>query len=366
VDWALTEEEARSGEEGVRSLLRRFQGQSSALDSGLEGSTFLSDGREMLRISRVFENRLLSPDASGTLYVGFQNSVKLEHEIERYRAIRQAGVQVFAFGESAPGPEPDGAVDVWYGLPRDLRKLENQWYLVMRRPEPYAFVGWEVSDGSLWGEHGVTYPGKRFVGFVSEDPRLVMGISSHLDSVRASNPPPPPTPSPSSSSVRDTLAAIHPQRVGMLVDDGKRPHVTRILDDFCGSAAIPGCDLYLYDLAAASYLLDPYPHAEDKEPFDAAYARMAVRRNYLAAQMERIPADGQVRGILPTGVGFSDLASWSQRLGLDALVIPAEYESPGLMDQVRGYSISALRKGTSASIVVSDPSGSVRVLRPAA
>lgn len=364
MDWALTEEEARSGEEGVRSLLRRFQGQSSSLDSALEGSTFLSDGQEMLRISRVFENRLLASDASGTLYVGFQNALKLEHEVERYRAIRQAGVQVFAFGEAAPDPAPAGAVDAWYGLPRDLHRLENQWYLVMRRPEPYAFVGWEVSDEPLWGEHGVTYPGKRFVGFVSEDPRLVMGISGHLDSVRASNPP--PAPSSSSSSLRDTLAAIQPQRVGMLVDDGKRSHVTRILDDFCGATAIPGCDLYLYDLAAASYLLDPYPHAEDRDPFDATYARTAVRRKYLADQMERIPADGQVRGILPTGVGFSDLASWSQRLDLDALVIPAEYESPGLMDQVRGYSISALRKGTRAAIVVSDSSGSARVLRPAA
>ena len=361
MDWALTEEEARSGEEGVRSLLRRFQGQSSALDAALEGSTFLSDGREMLRISRVFENRLLESDALGTLYVGFQNARKLEHEAKRYRAIRKAGAQVFAFGESAPEPAAAGAVEAWYRLPRDLHRLENQWYLVMRHPEPYAFVGWEISEEPLWGEHGVTYPGKRFVGFVSEDPRLVMGISSHLDLVRASNPPPPP----SSSSLRDTLAAIHPHRVGMLVDDGKRPHVNRVLDDLCRAAAIPGCDLYLYDLAAASYLLDPYPHAEDREPFDAAYASKAVRRKYLADRMERIPADGQVRGILPTGVGFSDLASWSQRLGLDALVIPAEYESPGLMDQVRGYSISALRKGTRASIVVSDSSGSARVLRPA-
>ena len=189
-----------------------------------------------------------------------------------------------------------------------------------------------------------------------------MAITGHLDSVRASNPPP----RPASSSLRDTLAGIRPQRVGMLIDDGKRPHVTRIIDDLCSSDAIPGCDVYLYDLAAASYLLDPYPHSEDKEPFDAAYARAAVRRTYLAAQMERIPADGQVRGILPTGVGFSDLASWSQRLGLDAIVMPSEYERPGLMDQVRGYSISALRKGTKAAIVVADPAGQARVLRSAA
>jgi hypothetical protein len=360
MDWGLTDEEARSGEDGVRALLRRLGGQLSSLDAAIEGSTFLTDGREMLRISRVFEHRLAEPGASGTLYVGFQNPVKLDHEVERYRTIRRNGVRVYAFGESKPGPDAGGAVDQWYSLSRDTRRLENQWYLVMRQPEPFAFVGWEVSDDSLWGEHGVTYPGKRFVGFVSEDTRLVMAIVAHLDSVRASAQRPAAGP----GSLSDALSNVRPKKLGLLVDDGKREHVQRVLDELRRAEAAPDCEYYLYDLAAASYLVDPYPYPNMKEPFEAERAVSIFGRKYLQEQMERFAGGRRVLGILPTGVGFGDLAVWAERVGLDALVLPSEYERPGLMDQARGYTLRALRSVTRASVILAGSDGVARVLRP--
>ena len=372
MDWVLSEEEAAAGKDGMTAFLRRADSQLRGDGGPIEGFTFLNDAREMLRISREIERDLLESTTRTRLYVGFQNPDKVIREVTRYADLRQSGVTVYAFGEGGPDENTKTASDSWYELEASHRKLENQWYLVIRTPEPVAFVGWEISDESIWGKHGISHPDKRFVGFVSQDARIVHPIAGHLDIVRASrgtrrtasgtvSPG-----APASGSVRDFAASLAPRRLGLLVDDGKREQVQRVFDSFVRAEAIPKCDIYLYDLASASYLLDPYPSQEDREPFTASYVRNAVRRNYLADQMERVPVNGQVFAVLPTGVGFGDLGAWANRLQLDAIVLPAEYERPSLMDRIRGYTVAALREATRAALVIEDPASGPRVLRSGA
>ena len=364
MDWRLSESEAAAaGSIGIGAFIDRLQVQLRNGGDPIEGFSFLSDAREMLRISREFEAEWMAGPAPSAVYVGFQNHEKFELESDRYGEIKRRGVSVYAFGEGQPEGVQRGAT-TWFSLPTDRRNLENQWYLVARTPEPVAFVGWEVSDDSLWGQHGATYPDKRFAGFVSQDPRVVLAITSHLDTVRASNRPGSISDEASGDgSLRDVLSGMAPRRLGLLVDDGKRSAVTRVLNSIVSAGPIPNCDLYLYDLASASYLIDPYPRSDDRRPLEAAYVRAAIGRPYLADRMEQVPADGSVFAVLPTGVGFSDLGEWSNRLGLDAVVIPGEYEHAGLMDRLRGYSLDVLRSATGASVLISPPTAAPRLLR---
>lgn len=364
MDWGLSESEAAApGSSGIAAFMDRLQIQLSGGGAPIEGFSFLSDAKEMLRISREIEAHWLAGPAPSAVYVGFQNSGKFELETDRYGKISRRGVPVYAFGEGQPQSSQNGDT-VWFDLPTNHRKLENQWYLVARNPEPVAFVGWEVSDDSLWGQYGATHPEKRFSGFVSQDPRVVLAITSHLDIVRATNRLGANSGEASGDgSLRDLLSGMAPRRLCLLVDDGKRPAVTRVFDSIVSAGPIPNCDLYLYDLASASYLIDPYPRSDDRRPLEAAYVRTAIGRPYLADRMERVPMDGNVFAVLPTGVGFSDLGEWSNRLGIDALVIPSEYEHAGLLDRLRGYELDVLRSATAASVLVSPPTGTPRVLR---
>ena len=364
MDWNLSETEAAAeGANGIASFMDRLQVQLRNGGDPIEGFSFLSDAREMLRISREIEASWMVDPAPSAVYVGFQNTEKFKQEIDRYASIKRRGVSVYAFGEGEPENSQQAAT-AWISLPTNHRSLENQWYLVTRTPEPVAFLGWEVSDDSLWGQHGATRPDKRFAGFVSQDERLVFAITSHLDMVRASNRPRSTSDEASGDgSLRSVLSDMDPRRLGLLVDDGKREAVTRVLNSIISSGPMPNCDLYLYDLASASYLLDPYPHSDDRRPLEAAFVRSAVGRPYLADRMEQIHADGSVFAILPTGVGFGDLGKWSDQLGLDAVVIPAEYEHPGLLDRLRGYTLDVLRSATGASVVISPPAGAPHLLR---
>ena len=363
MDWKLTEAEAAAiGSSGIATFLDRLQGQLRNGGDPIQGFSFLCDAREMLRISREIEAGWKTRPAPSSVYVGFQNQQKFQLETDRYNQIGRRGVSVYAFGEGQPESPQSGAI-TWFSLPPGRRNLENQWYLVARTPEPVAFMAWEVSDDSLWGQYGATHPDKRFVGFVSEDPRVVLAITSHLDVVRASNRPGSISGQTSGDgSLQDAVSGMAPHRLGLLIDDGKRPAVTRVLGAITSAGPIPNCDLYLYDLASASYLVDPYPRSDDRHPLEAAYVRNAIGRPYLADRMEQIPADGNVFAILPTGVGFGDLGEWSNRLELDGVVIPSEYEHAGLIDRLRGYTLDALRFATTASVVISSPTGAARLL----
>lgn len=117
-----------------------------------------------------------------------------------------------------------------------------------------AFVSWEVSDDAIWGLHGISYPGKKFVGFVSDDSRVVSALVGHFEDIRSSITPETPG---ESGDLRTVLNDLNPRRVILLADDGKRPFLNRALTVLASKAPIQGCELFLYDLTSSSSLLSP-------------------------------------------------------------------------------------------------------------
>ena len=137
--------------------------------------------------------------------MGFQAAAKFDVEAERYRALLAAGTQVVAW---AAGPHADGLGldDLDYrALPADTRRLENQWFLVTDSPETLAFVSYELGDAKTFGIGGAASPGKRFVGFVSDDADVVDLLIRTLLPIGA--PPPPAEPVPPSTSALELVEA---------------------------------------------------------------------------------------------------------------------------------------------------------------
>lgn len=148
-------------------------------DARLPGTHFTYDAREMLRATREIES---SVRGGGKLWVGFQNASKLDHEVERYRDLTASGADVVAFGTGRPALPAEVRLR-WIELEPSTTRLENQWFLVTSDPEPIAFVSWEVSAPSRFGEGGISAPDKQFVGFVTDDRRVIDLLIEHLESV---------------------------------------------------------------------------------------------------------------------------------------------------------------------------------------
>jgi hypothetical protein len=138
----------------------------------------------MLRTTRDIERA----STGGRLLVGFQAAAKFDVEAERYRALLAAGTEVVAW--AAGHADGLGLDDLDYrALPADTRRLENQWFLVTDSPEPLAFVSYELGDARTFGIGGAASPGKRFVGFVSDDADVIDLLIRTLLPIGA---PPPP------------------------------------------------------------------------------------------------------------------------------------------------------------------------------
>lgn len=141
----------------------------------VEGSRLFYDAAEMLEASREIEN---AAESGTRLLVGFQVAEKMAREGTRYAGIVGRGVEVVAFG-TGPRPDVDSRIQ-WVELPADEAAVENQWFLVIDRPEPLVFVGYEVSEPDIFGVGGISDERKRFAGFVTEDQRVVYALTDHL------------------------------------------------------------------------------------------------------------------------------------------------------------------------------------------
>ena len=177
MDWKRT---ASSDPDGLTGLLLRAQHE---IGEPLSGTRFLHSDRDMLVQTREVEAALLGTPT--TVYAGCQSAERFEREAETFRDLVDAGTDVIAFGTGSP----DTDVSLrWVELPEDPDRLENQWYLVARRPTPTALVGFETNvngsvAASLWD------------GFISHDERLVEAVIDHLEAVAGSHAPtgPPST-----------------------------------------------------------------------------------------------------------------------------------------------------------------------------
>lgn len=177
MDWTYPTTDASSRAQGIAVMAERLVAEVS--DSRLSGTRFTYDAREMLRATREIEATKL---AGGDLWVGFQNASKLEYEAERYARITATGARVIAFGTGSPDL-PDDVRLRWIEVEPDILRLENQWFLVTTEPEPIAFVSWEVSEPDRFGKGGISASDKRFVGFVTDDRRVIDQLVEYLEAV---------------------------------------------------------------------------------------------------------------------------------------------------------------------------------------
>lgn len=180
MDWKYPDTDPARRAQGISEVAERIVAETD--DAQLTGTRFTYDAQEMLRATRDIEASVAS---GGRLWVGFQKASKFDHETERYRRLAEGGAEIVAFGTGSPAEE---SVAVrWVKLEPSTNLVENQWFLVTTAPEPIAFVSWEISDPDRFGEGGISAPDKRFVGFVTDDQRVIDLLVSHLDAVAGSH-----------------------------------------------------------------------------------------------------------------------------------------------------------------------------------
>ena len=177
MDWTYPSTGAGNRSDGIAEIAERLMLETS--NRQLTGTRFTYDFREMLRATREIE---ASVAAGGDLWVGFQNAGKMELEASRYARITSAGTEVVAFGTGIPTLAGTLAMR-WVTLEPSTDRVENQWFLVTTDPEPIAFVSWEVSDPARFGKGGISAPEKQFVGFVTDERRVIESLIEHLAEV---------------------------------------------------------------------------------------------------------------------------------------------------------------------------------------
>jgi hypothetical protein len=136
----------------------------------------------------------------------------------------------------------------WVRLPEDHDALANQWFLVTQTPEPIAFVGIETSPSDRIGQGGATDPARTWAGFVTDDPRLVGAIASHLHGLADRQAPAAPDGQGTAPSTMLLLAT----------DDGTDPAYAVCRRAGLDLARREGATVVLYDRSSESYLVDPY------------------------------------------------------------------------------------------------------------
>ena len=177
MDWTYPSSGAGNRSAGIGEIAERLMRDTS--NRQLTGTRFTYDFREMLRATREIE---ASVATGGNLWVGFQNAEKIKLEASRYARITSAGTKVVAFGTGDP-TLPGTVALRWVALEPSTDRVENQWFLVTTDPEPIAFVSWEVSDPDRFGKGGISAPEKQFVGFVTDERRVIESLIEHLADV---------------------------------------------------------------------------------------------------------------------------------------------------------------------------------------
>ena len=384
MEWAITmEDRSHSQESGVQQFIARMERHLRNGGAPIEGFHFLNLPQEMLRFSREIEEEVLLHPQGADLYVGFQNSQRLAEERRRYRRIIDAGVRLVGFGE---GEAPDflaGTQAEWVSLPRDRHLLVNQWFLVSPNPVPIAFVGWETSPDDRFGVGGSSQAGKSFEGFVTSDPRVVTALVEYLDHVLqgADNPeevvvdpvcdlPPELMKEAEDDSVPVMMGPDHsslrmdvPVRRILAVTDLHGSSEFNRLRGWATELAIANASqLVLFEMSAASYLVNPYPEDHPKQWQRVLTWRelLPLGRAPLARQLVRIQSRGvDARAILPSSHGFKHLAQWAECEEIDLILLPISLVRPGLLARLRGYSLETLMEHTDRRVMVVAANGTM-------
>lgn len=355
MDWTYPE---TPGDSGIFEIGRRL---AEALGRAPDATRFTYDPRAMLRTTREIEGAA----RGGRLLVGFQKAAKVQVEVERYRDLAQAGTDVVVW---AAGPRPDAPEldDIDYrALPSDTRRLENQWFLVTDRPESLAFVSYELGDPATFGIGGAASSGKRFVGFVSDDPGVVDLLIRSLLPIAAPKVPAPPVP-PSAAAlelIRASEAAPETMASGagegaVLVPVGRGADRLAFITALA-LARREGRDLVLIDRSAEGFF-SPYRDLRGDDAgrpspdrlFDAAFARRDGRGD-LAAFLDAAQVAGvRAGGWFPTETGPEGLAEAARRFDGALVVLPPDALRPGLAERVRGMAPDRIRATVSLPVLI--------------
>lgn len=357
MDWTYP---AGAGDGGIFEIGKRL---ADALGRAPDVTRFTYDAREMLRATREIEQAA----RGGRLIAGFQTADKLAKEAGRYADLLAAGTRITVFGVGARPADPaiDG-VD-YRALAPDARAIANQWVLATDDPEHLAFVSYEVGDPDRFGVGGAGSEGKRFVGFVSDDPGVARLLIDALDAVARPAPPAPPVPPvPASPAARElaeslagTVAPDHAAGPGAVVVPIGRG------DDrsaFLVGAAIARRDgraLLLVDRTAEGFS-NPYADLRgddaDRPTPDRLVALGGARRegrNALALFLEAAAAAGlEAGGWFPVRAGAEGLAEAARRFGGALCVVPPDTARPGLAERLRGMTVERIGTLTAQPVIV--------------
>lgn len=358
MDWKIIEKDQTPEDPtGVGGFVRRMEHEFRVDGLPLEGFHFMNSPMEMLRFSREIEEEVGANSTDANLYAGFQTVEKLIGESKRYRHLVETGVSLVAFGQGKL-PESTDLVELeWVPLERDTRALENQWYLVSSTPSPIAFVGWETSPEDQFARDGLSAPGKMFKGFVTNDSRVVEAMLTHLESVRSAK--------VALHMARTTLESQLRTPIGrvMTITDGSDSQLFRdIRARAIDIARSYSAEVLLFEISAASYLVNPYPEEDRKSWLRVLDERELVwfGRSAIARQLAEIKARGIEAGaVLPTTHGFKHLAAWAEQESVDLILLPSSLVEPGLLDRLRGYSLRSLLEHTDRQVVLMEPDGTM-------
>ncbi len=359
MDWTYP---TGSGDAGIFEIGRRL---AEALGRAPDVTRFTYDPRDMLRATREIERSA----RGGRLLVGFQTADKLRVEADRYADLLQAGTQLTVWATGARVEHPGLAGLDYRSLPPDSCRLQNQWFLVCDSPEALAFVSYELGDPATFGVGGAATPGKRFVGFVSDDPGVVDMLVRAVLSPVAAPPAPaqPATPRPPSAAALE-LAALS-ERAGTTPDSGAGSGsvvaaVGRGADRAAFLAAVAiargeNREMVLVDRSAEGFASpytdlrgdDAYRPSADRL-FDAVLAR-SEGREALAVYLEAASAAGVTAGgWFPTRAGYGGMVEAARRFGGALFVLPPDAASPSLAERLRGMVPGQLHAGTGLPVIV--------------
>jgi hypothetical protein len=358
MDWTYP---AGAGDAGIFEIGRRM---AEALGRAPDVTRFTYDPRGMLRTTRDIERA----STGGHLLVGFQTAAKFAVEAERYKALVDAGTEivVWAIGER-PAAELVAGLDYRVIRP-DVRRLENQWFLVTDRPERLAFVSYELGDPATFGIGGAASPGKRFVGFVSDDPAVVDLLIGSLTPIGA--PPrqaPPSAPSVAATALVDATESTDGPPSGAAAGSVLVP-VGRGADRAAFVTALSLARrerraLVIIDRSAEGFS-SPYGDMRGDDAgrpspdrlFDARLARREGR-GAVAIYLEAAAAAGvEAGGWFPTRSGAEGLAEAARRFGGAVLVLPPDAARPSLAERLRGMMPERLGTVVGLPVIVATPS----------
>jgi hypothetical protein len=345
MDWTYP---AGAGDSGIFEIGRRL---AEALGRAPDATRFTYDPRAMLRTTREIERA----STGGRLLVGFQVAAKFDLEAERYRSLLASGTRVTAWA-SGPPAATHGLDDLDYrSLPADTRRLENQWFLVSDSPERLAFVSYELGDPSTFGVGGAASPGKRFVGFVSDDPGVIDLLIRTLLPIGA--PPPPARPvAPSASAMElvDASDALLDRPASGAGEGAVVVAVGRGADRpaFIAALAIARREdraLVIVDRSAEGFG-SPYHDLRGDDAgrpspdrlFDISIARREGR-GAVITYLEAAAAAGVVAGgWFPTASGADGLAQAGRQFSGAIVIVPSDVNRPSLAERLRGMSADRL------------------------